>query len=496
MKKINLPVFVFIAFILSQCGKITHDNTIVSDISDLEINSETSAIYKERQKKLLDQVENGIIILNSNAPAYTGGRQAPRGSVNFYYLTGITQNDLTLVLLKENPNNSVIVIHDRDMMTQSFYGETISKTVLIEKYGIGEVIGDSTFKYLIEKQLLQAKNIYIDFADEELANHLIRTASNQQNDKSIIKDFQPIIAEMRVKKDHPETERLQKAIDITGKAFTSVLLTCKPEMYEFEMEALIEYNFLKYGAAFPGFTSIVATGDNSTTLHYASSTSKMNDGDVLLMDIGAEYGYYTADISRTIPVNGKFSPEQKEIYELVLNAQKAAIELMKPGNFINSGHLKANEILIEGLAKLGLITDIEKEWQRKFYIFYPASHYLGMNVHDVGDYGAGMMEFMVNRANTSILGRPLEPGMVLTIEPGLYFRKNGLEQISDFFGEEATKEEIDTFISKVAPVYEKYKNIGIRIEDDVLITETGNRVLSQNIPKELHDIEKMMKLSN
>ena len=145
------------------------------------------------------------------------------------------------------------------------------------------------------------------------------------------------------------------------------------------------------------------------------------------------------------------------------------------------------------MVRLGLITDPEKEWQRRFYILYPASHYLGMNVHDVGDYGNSMMEFMMNCANTSIIGRPLEKGMVLTIEPGLYLRENGLEQLNEFFGNEATKEEIDAFVAKVGPVYEKYKNIGIRIEDDILITESGNRVLSQNIPKEIAEIEKLMK---
>ena len=219
----------------------------------------------------------------------------------------------------------------------------------------------------------------------------------------------------------------------------------------------------------------------------------MKPGDLLLMDIGAEYDFYTADITRTIPVNGKFSKEQKEIYELILRAQKAAISEMKPGSFINSGHFKASEIIVEGLLKLGLITDHEKEWQRKFYTLYPASHYLGMNVHDVGDYGKSMTEFMENRANTTIIGRPLEPGMVLTIEPGLYFRGNGLSQLHEFFGNEASKEEIDAFIEKVKPVYEKYINIGIRIEDDVLITESGNQVLSAGIPKEISEIEKLMK---
>lgn len=255
---------------------------------------------------------------------------------------------------------------------------------------------------------------------------------------------------------------------------------------------MIEYTFRKFGSPLPAFTSIVASGSNATVLHYSISTRKMEDGDLLLFDIGAEYGYYSADVSRTIPVNGTFTAEQREIYELVLKAQKAAIDEMIQGNHLIAGQIKSNKIIVQGLYELGLITDPESDWQKKFYLLYPINHYLGMYVHDVGDYGASDMTFYEEIASDTVYGRTLEKGMVLTVEPGLYFRSDGLNQLFELFGEEVPHEEIQEFINEVSPVYEKYLNIGVRIEDDVLITDEGNVVLSGNIPKEVDEIERLI----
>jgi Xaa-Pro aminopeptidase len=211
------------------------------------------------------------------------------------------------------------------------------------------------------------------------------------------------------------------------------------------------------------------------------------------MDIGAEYGYYTADITRTIPVNGRFTEEQQTIYQLVLDAQLAAIEQMKPGNMYTDGHMAAKDVIVKGLAELGLITDPASPWQIKFYILYPSSHYLGLDVHDVGDMGGSFSQFMDQTPRESMESRVLEPGMVLTIEPGLYFREKGLEQLYQIFGEEADSLEIAQFIKEVGPVYEKYRDIGVRIEDDILITTGGNLNLSRYAPKEIEDIEQIMR---
>lgn len=463
------------------------------NIDDLKITPEILDVYFARQNNLLNQISDGIIVINSNTTGYNGGRHRLKSSYYFYYLTGFDESDYAFILSKNGKIRYSVFYPERDMAYKTYNGEQEEIETIQKKYKIGEVIKYSELSRILEENITAKIPVHICFSDVELKTIIDEIIAKTGADPSLLKNITPLINEMRVKKDELEVKRLQKAIDITGEALVNVYKSCQPGMYEFEMEAIIEYNFLKFGASMPGFNSIVGSGKNSTILHYEKNNEKMKPGDLLLMDIGAEYDYYTADITRTIPVNGKFTKEQKEIYELILRAQKAAIAEMRPGNFINSGHFKASEVIIDGLLKLGLITDPEKEWQRKFYTLYPASHYLGMIVHDVGDYGKSMTEFMENRANTAIIGRPLEPGMVLTIEPGLYFRGDGLNQLHEFFGNEASKEEIDAFIEKVKPVYEKYINIGIRIEDDVLITKSGNKVLSAGIPKEISEIEKLMK---
>ncbi len=483
-------MFILLSIITNQLK--AQKNSLEPNIDDLKITPEILNVYFERQNNLLNQISDGIIVINSNTTGYDGGRHKLKSSNYFYYLTGLDKSDYALMLSKNGKIRYSVFYPERDMAYKTYDGEQEEIETVKEKFKIGNIIKYSELNRVLEENIAAKIPVYISFSDLELKNYIDEIIVKAGADKSIVKNIIPLINEMRVTKNEHEIKRLQKAIDITGEALLNVYKSCKPGNYEFEMEAIIEYNFLKYGASMPGFNSIVGSGKNSTILHYENNNEKIKTGDLLLMDIGAEYDFYTADITRTIPVNGKFSKEQKEIYELILKAQKAAIAEMKPGNFINAGHFKASEIIMDGLLKLGLLTDPEKEWQRKFYTLYPASHYLGMNVHDVGDYGSSAMDFMLNRANTSVTGRPMEPGMVLTIEPGLYFRGNGLSQLHEFFGNEASKEEIDAFIQKVKPVYEKYKNIGIRIEDDVLITELGNRVLSQKIPKEISEIEKLM----
>ncbi len=286
-----------------------------------------------------------------------------------------------------------------------------------------------------------------------------------------------LVDEMRVLKNPWEVERMQKAADITARSLTQVMKECKALMYEFEIEAVIESTFLKYGSQMPGFNSIVGSGPNSTIMHYEPNDRLMEDGDLLLMDIGAEYGFYTADISRTIPVNGRFSPEQRNIYRLVLEAQKAAIEQMVPGQLFSDANDAVKKVINQGLHELGLITDPESPWQVTFYTIHGTSHYLGLDVHDVGKYR----------------GRTLEPGMVITIEPGIYFREKALEQAQEMFKRDADSIEIADFVKQIAPVYEQYVNIGIRIEDDILVTKTGNLNLSRYAPKEMDDIEQLMR---
>jgi Xaa-Pro aminopeptidase len=493
MKRKTVIIFLLSMFLGGFQTGCWHNPSSQADISDLEMTPETMEIYTARQNNLLSQIENGIIIVNANTPGSAGNRHGPRVSVNYHYLTGLTEGECTMILSKNDTNRYSLFYPERGIGYIIYTGEPASKETLKKEYGIDQMLDFAGLNRMLEDNLKARLPVYIDFGDTRFKNIVTEMISKAGSDPALLKDIGPMISEMRIKKDDLEIKRLQKAVDITGEAFINVCKDCLPESYEFEMEAIIEYNFQKLGAAMPGFASIVGSGKNSTFLHYENNNKKMKPGELLLMDIGAEYGYYTADITRTIPVNGRFSKEQKEIYGLVLTAQKAAIEEMKPGKNITAGFYKANEIIVSGLHDLGLITDPEKEWQRMFYILYYPGHYLGLNVHDVGDYGCNTSELMENRANTSVSGRAFEKGMVLTIEPGIYFRENGLKQLKELFGNEVSEEEINAFVEKVAPVYEKYKNIGVRIEDDILITENGNINLSQNLPKEIKEIEKLMR---
>jgi Xaa-Pro aminopeptidase len=250
---------------------------------------------------------------------------------------------------------------------------------------------------------------------------------------------------------------MEQAIDITREAHVAAMAAARPGMYEYEVEAILRGIFRRHGSERPAYTPIVGSGENATVLHYRKNDRRMEAGDLLLIDAGAEYGYYAADVTRTFPVGGKFTEPQRTIYELVLAAQDASIAATKPGATLEEIHAESVRVIAEGLVRLGLIegpveTAISEERYKRYYM-HRTSHYLGMDVHDVGRYYLGG------------IARPLDPGVVLTVEPGIYVPKG------------------DT----TAP--EAYRGIGVRIEDDVLVTDDGCRVLSDAIPKRTRDVE-------
>ena len=256
-----------------------------------------------------------------------------------------------------------------------------------------------------------------------------------------------ILAELRMIKQDEELRLLRRAIDITMEAHREAARTMTPGMHEYEVQAVIEYVFMKEGAEGPGFATIVGSGENSVILHYSANRRQMESGDVVVVDIGAEYRGYTADITRTYPVNGTFSDEQRAIYQLVLDAQEAAIEAARAGNAFSAPGHAATLVIGAGLQELGLIERAEDV--RRFFM-HGTSHYLGLFVHDVGDFGA------------------LQPGQVITVEPGIY-------------------------ISPADDVDPRWWNIGVRIEDDVLITDNDPVVLSNDLPKAVDEVEQMMR---
>jgi len=317
--------------------------------------------------------------------------------------------------------------------------------------------------------------IYIFFKeeiDENLAERLNlrrryvkkKTASGEG---AAVRNAMPIFAKLRLEKSSYEIKLMQHAVDITSEAMMRSMGMIGRANWEYEVQAEVEYTFRRRNADFWGYPSIIGCGPNATTLHYIESQGKVKKGELILMDVGAEYDHYTADITRTFLVNGKFTKEQAEIYQIVYDAQEAAAAQLKPGVTIGLASAAARKVIVDGLFKLGLITD-KKSNQYRFWYMHGWGHWIGMNVHDVGNYGSSLKE-----------------GMITSNEPGIYIRADALDYIRD------TPENRE-FLAKVRPAFEKYKNIGVRIEDDMLITATGVKWMSKHLPRSITDIEDFM----
>jgi len=290
-------------------------------------------------------------------------------------------------------------------------------------------------------------------------NHLRQASRSGKHSPTEIIELEHCLNELRLFKSSQEIKSMRYAAEASVKAHIRAMQFTQPGKFEYEVEAELIHEFMKHGCRNPAYPSIVGGGENGCILHYIENDSKLKNNDLLLIDAGAEYQCYAADITRTFPVNGKFTAEQSALYQIVLDAQYAAIDAVRPGNHWNQPHEAAVQVLTEGLVKLGLLTGnveqlIEDQAYREFYM-HRTGHWLGMDVHDVGDYKVGGA------------WRLLEPGMVLTVEPGLYIRD---------------PEHID----------KKWHFIGIRIEDDVLVTKDGHEVLTAGAPKEIDEIESLM----
>jgi len=491
MKK-NVSLLILFSIILGCSNPVSRSWIIPVSIdpSDLLYTPAQMESFEIRRNQVLSSLEEGYVILRSTDQG-SHNRHEFRPNNYFYYLTGYAVPYTYAVLSKQDQFAFTLTLPPRSIRSLIYEGGQLSGDEVMEVYGPDRLLTYHGFRTLLDSILNTGDPVYIDRSDRIFLNELEGITGEAGTTE--FRSVGELVDELRVIKEAMEVERLQKACSITAKALISVMKECSPGQYEFEMESVIEGTFRSFGAAMPGFPSIIGSGPNSTILHYEPNSRKMEDGELLLVDIGAEYGYYTADISRTIPVNGRFNQQQRTIYQLVLDAQLAAIEQMQSGNMFMDGHMAARDVVVDGLVKLGLMTDPDSPWQIKFYILYPSSHYLGLDVHDVGEKGGSFSYFMQHTPDDFMESRILEPGMVLTIEPGLYFRENGLEQIYEIFEDEADSTEIDEFIEQIAPVYQKYINIGVRIEDDILITKDGNINLSRYAPKEIDDIEQIMR---
>jgi Xaa-Pro aminopeptidase len=275
-----------------------------------------------------------------------------------------------------------------------------------------------------------------------------------------IEDPKPVIDQMRQIKSKEDVALLQQAIDVTARGFNAALQASRPGVYEYQVQAELEAEFRRFGSPRNGYPSIVASGANACILHYVKNRAKMQDGELLLIDAGAEVGYYSADITRAWPINGRFTPEQRAVYEIVLEAQRKAFQAIAPGAKFDEAHQAALQVLVQGLIDFGALEGevdglIEQKAYQPYYM-HGTSHWLGLDVHDAGQYRIG---------ETSV---QLKEGMVFTVEPGLYF------------GPQATDSPANL------------KGIGIRIEDDVLVTADGCRVLSAAIPSQVEQLESLV----
>ena len=436
-------------------------------------------VYVSRRAAFMEQMDGGIAIIPGKI-RNSYGQVDERQAHYFYYLTGIEESGVWCVLDPESPEPYRLFVRPYSLRNLIWSGKETGIEVAEQFYGADQAYEVNGLDRQIRRLIQGKKKLYINMNDRWLMERIISWTS--RSSELVLVNARPILDEMRVIKDAYEQDRLRTAASITADAVIEAMKFVTPGVWEYEIEAVIEYMFRSKGAFGPGFSSIVGSGSMSTVLHYDTNQRCTSDGDMIVMDVGAQVDYYTADVTRTIPVNGRFNEAQKAIYNLVLGAQEQAIEQMMPGRGLEEAHLKASEVIVEGLYRLGLITDAGKQWQRELFVLYENSHYIGLYVHDVGDYGREVRE-----------GRALLPGMVLTIEPGIYIHPLLLKTLHERLAESVDPVEIDAYIAAVQPIFEQYRGIGVRIEDDILITETGQENLSEKVPRKVGDIESLMR---
>lgn len=392
-----------------------------------------------------------------------------RQDSDFYYLTGFDEPEAIAVIApahKEHPY--MLFVRPRDPEREIWDGRRAGVEGAKETYGADAAFTISEFAEKLGDLINGVRQLYYRLGadaelDEMLVGQIRRMRAGGRRGimpPQSITDPGHLIHEMRLFKSEDEIEIMQRSADIAAEAHREAMQATRPGLKEYEIEALVEYVFRRNGAAAPAYTSIVGSGPNATILHYVDNSATLLDGELLLIDAGAEYGGYASDITRTFPINGRFTDAQRDIYQLVLEAQETCIGMTRPGATIDELHNRSVEILTEGMVRFGLLAGdpqklIEEETYKRFYM-HRLSHYLGMDVHDVGRYQLDGQ------------ARPLEAGVVITVEPGLYIAPDA-EGIPD-----------------------KYRGIGIRIEDDVVVTADAPRILTDKAPKQVEDIEQLM----
>ncbi len=433
----------------------------------------TQADFKQRRDHLAQKMgANSVAIIATRAEMYRN-RDADykyRADSSFYYLTGFAEPEAVAVLetfAEGETYRYSLFCRERNREMEIWNGYRAGVEGAVEIYGADEAFAIDLLDQEIIAKLLNKDRLYFRIGHQAefdaRVSQWIQKADAQQRRGSTspaeVIQLDRLIDEMRLKKSAQEIELMQIASNISADAHTRAMQSVKPEMMEYALEAELNYIFGKNGCV-PAYNSIVGGGENACILHYVENNKPLKDGDLVLIDAACEYEFYASDITRTFPVNGKFSPEQKALYNIVLDAQLAAIDATRIGNHYKYPHEVAVKILTQGLVDLGLLNGnvdelVESEAFRQFFM-HGTGHWLGMDVHDVGAYKHGED------------WRAYEAGMVVTVEPGLYVAPDD--------------ETVDA----------KWRGIGIRIEDDIVVTENGPLVLTKNVVKTVEEIEQLM----
>lgn len=430
------------------------------------------AEYQARRQRLFDQMVDNSIAILFTAPHYQRSADQHHRFYpdnDFYYFTGFTEPEAAAVLIKSKQDGCQYILFNRvkNPLEEQWVGRRVGQEQALIDYGADQAYPISTFVekmtlFMLDKECIYhiwGRNGNNDIKIKNILNDLRGKVRAGINIPTTLINLESVVHEMRLIKAPSEIALLQKAVDISVSAHKRAMRLCRPGLNESLIRAEMIYEFLRLGCHEEAYDLIIGSGENACVLHYIEDNQDLKDGELLLVDAGGCYEFYDADLTRTFPINGHFTGEQRALYEIVLAAQKAALDEIRPGQLWNVMGDAATKVITQGLIDLGLLKGrvddlIEQEAYLPFYM-HRIGHWLGMDVHDVGCY------------KISGEWRPLLPGMVTTVEPGIYI-KPGL------------------------PVDEKWWGMGIRIEDNVLITETGYDILSKDLPKEIADIEATM----
>ncbi len=432
----------------------------------------SKAEFARRRKNLMGMMDKHTIAIVPGGREVTRSRDTEypfRQNSDLFYLTGFEEPDAVLVLVPGRRQGQVVLFcRERDPDMELWNGYRLGPEGAVAYLGVDDAFPIDDLDEILPGLIEGTQRIYYSMGHDDVFDQrvmgwvnqiraLVRTGAAPPADFT---DLAFLLHEQRLIKSAAEVRVMRKAGEISAAAHVRAMQECQPGRYEYHLEAAIQHTFAEHGARFPAYNSIVGSGANACVLHYTENASKMRAGDLVLIDAGCEYQGYAADITRTFPVSGQFSAEQRAIYDLVLEAQRAAIAKVRPGNTWNQPHDATVRVITRGLIKLGLLRGKERELikaeaYREFYM-HRAGHWLGLDVHDVGEY------------RVDGRWRQLEPGMVLTIEPGIYIAADNTK----------------------AP--KRWRGIGVRIEDDVVVTEQGCDVLTADVPKRADEIEALM----